>query len=158
MLDTRPFLSPRWSPTSIWTESRSFTISRTSLLWGQITAASIDKSKTSPITWDLKLLQIRCRRRTFSFVKQGIPALAISEGFKTVDPALDGKKITVSWMTTRYHTPQDDMNQPLNFTAARRCTQIILAVGYEVASVAERPAWNPEDTFGQRFGKHQAGM
>ena len=98
------------------------------------------------------------RSDQYSFVKQGIPALAISEGFKTVDPALDGKKITVSWMTTRYHTPQDDMNQPLNFTAARRCTQIILAVGYEVASVAERPAWNPEDTFGQRFGKHQAGM
>ena len=94
------------------------------------------------------------RSDQYSFVKEGIPALAISEGFKTVDPALDGKKITIAWMTTFYHTPQDDMNQPLNFNAARKCTQVILAVGYEIAEATDRPAWNPGDIFGQRFGRH----
>lgn len=94
------------------------------------------------------------RSDQYSFVKQGVPALTVSEGFKTVDPALDGKKISVTWMTTRYHTPQDDMNQPLNFNAARLCTQVLMAIGYEVASATERPAWNPGDLFGQRFGHH----
>lgn len=92
------------------------------------------------------------RSDQYSFVKQGVPALAISEGFKTVDPALDGKKITVEWITTHYHLPSDDMNQPLNFKAARLCTQVILAVGYEVAQTTERPAWNQGDIFGERFG------
>jgi Zn-dependent M28 family amino/carboxypeptidase len=94
------------------------------------------------------------RSDQYSFVKQGIPALTISEGFKTVDPALDGKKITIAWETTIYHTPQDDMNQPLNFQAARLCTQVLLAVGYEVAMAPARPTWNPGDIFGQRFTKH----
>ena len=94
------------------------------------------------------------RSDQYSFVKQGIPALAISEGFKSVDPTLDGRKIQIAWMTTYYHTPQDDMNQPLNFDAARKCTQLILAVGYEVAEAADRPTWNPGDIFGQRFARH----
>lgn len=94
------------------------------------------------------------RSDQYSFIKQGVPALSISEGFKTVDPALDGRKISITWETTRYHTPQDDMNQPLNFTAARKCTQVILAVGYEVANSPGRPAWNPSDMFGQRFAHH----
>ena len=94
------------------------------------------------------------RSDQFSFVKQGIPALAISEGFKTVDPNLDGRKISVAWQTTHYHTPQDDMKQPLDFNAARLCTQVILAVGYEVANAPTRPTWNPGDMFGQRFGHH----
>jgi Zn-dependent M28 family amino/carboxypeptidase len=91
------------------------------------------------------------RSDQYSFVKQGVPALTISEGFKTVDPSLDGKKITIDWETTHYHTPQDDMNQPLNFKAARLCTQVLLAVGYEVANAPTRPAWNVGDIFGQRF-------
>ena len=93
------------------------------------------------------------RSDQYSFVKRGIPAVMLSEGFKTVDPNLDGKKITLDWMSTHYHTPQDDMKQPLNFNAARKCTQVNLAVGYEVAESADRPAWNPGDSFGQRFGK-----
>ena len=94
------------------------------------------------------------RSDQYSFVKQGVPALNITEGWKTVDPALDGKKLSIAWETTRYHTPQDDMNQPLNFVAARKCTQILLAVGYEVANAPDRPTWNPGDLFGQRFGQH----
>ncbi len=94
------------------------------------------------------------RSDQYSFVKQGVPALAISEGFKTVDPSLDGKKIQVTWETTRYHTPQDDMAQPLNFNAARLCTQVIFAVGYEVAEDPHRPTWNPGDIFAQRFAHH----
>jgi hypothetical protein len=77
----------------------------------------------------------------------------ISEGFKTVDPSLDGAKITADWIRTRYHTPQDDMQQPLNFKAARLDTQVIFAVAYEIANTPVRPQWNKGDMFGDRFGK-----
>jgi Zn-dependent M28 family amino/carboxypeptidase len=93
------------------------------------------------------------RSDQFSFVKQGIPALYIYEGFKTVDPSLDAKKILSTWLATIYHAPQDDMKQPLNFQAARLCTQVLLAVGYEVAMTPHRPTWNLGDSFGQRFAK-----
>jgi len=91
------------------------------------------------------------RSDQYSFVKQGVPAVDISEGFKTVDPNLDGKKIALAWEATRYHTPQDDMQQPLNFEAAAKCTRVNLAVGYEVAQETERPHWNANDFFLQKF-------
>ena len=93
------------------------------------------------------------RSDQYSFVKQGVPAVAVDSGYKTVDPKLNGKKITLEWEQKYYHTPQDDMNQPyLNFDAAVKCTRINLAIGYEVAQQAERPHWNKGDFF-ERFVK-----
>src|SRR5581483_11000390 len=93
------------------------------------------------------------RSDQYSFVKRGIPSVMISEGFQTVDPKLDGKQMSLDWMSNYYHTPRDDMNQPLNFTAARKATQIDLAIGYEVAESADRPKWNSGDSFGLKFAR-----
>jgi Peptidase family M28 len=92
------------------------------------------------------------RSDQYSFVKQGVPAVDISEGFKTVDPNLNGRDIALKWEATTYHTPQDDMKQPLNFEAAAKCTRVNLAVGYEVAQEDARPHWNANDFFLQKFG------
>jgi hypothetical protein len=92
------------------------------------------------------------RSDQYSFVKQGVPAVNISEGFKTVDPNLNGRDIALKWEGTIYHTPQDDMKQPLNFQAAAKCTRVNLAVGYEVAQEDGRPHWNANDFFLGRFG------
>ena len=93
------------------------------------------------------------RSDQYSFVQQGVPAVFLSEGFKTVDPKLNGKSISLEWESTTYHTPQDDMKQPLNFDAAAKFARIDLAIGYEVAQETERPHWNPGDFFLTRFGK-----
>jgi Zn-dependent M28 family amino/carboxypeptidase len=93
------------------------------------------------------------RSDQYSFVKQGVPSVAIAEGFKTVDPKLNGKDIALKWESTTYHTPQDDMNQPLNFDAAVKCVRANLAVGYEVAQEDGRPHWNENDFFLQKFGR-----
>ena len=92
------------------------------------------------------------RSDQYSFVKQGVPAVAISEGFKTVDPKLNGKEIALSWEGKLYHTPQDDMKQPLDFGAATKCVRVNFAVGYEVAQETARPQWNDNDFFLQKFG------
>jgi Zn-dependent M28 family amino/carboxypeptidase len=93
------------------------------------------------------------RSDQYSFVKQGVPSVFISEGYKTVDPKLDGKAISLNWEAKYYHTPKDDMNQPnLNFDAAAKCTRVDLAVGYEVAQQTNRPKWNDGDFFA-KFAK-----
>jgi Zn-dependent M28 family amino/carboxypeptidase len=93
------------------------------------------------------------RSDQYSFVKQGVPSVFLFEGFKTVDPKLNGKSISLEWETTIYHTPQDDMKQPFNFNAGAKFARIDLAVGYEVAQETERPHWNAGDFFLTRFGK-----
>jgi hypothetical protein len=97
------------------------------------------------------------RSDQYSFVKQGVPSVYVGEGYQTVDPKLNGKKISDAWEATRYHTPSDDMNQPLDFNAAAKCTRVDLAIGYEIAQDGERPRWNAGDFFEKFAGKTAAG-
>ena len=92
------------------------------------------------------------RSDQYSFVKQGVPAVYVGEGEKPVNPKLDGRKLGDAWEATRYHTPTDDMDQPLDFAAAAKCTRINLAIGYEVAQAKDRPRWNAGDFF-QKFAE-----
>jgi len=93
------------------------------------------------------------RSDQYSFVQKGVPAVAVDPGFKTVDPKLDGKKISEEWEEKYYHKPQDDMNQPyLNLNAATKMVRLDLAIGYEIAQQTERPHWNKGDFF-EKFAK-----
>jgi Zn-dependent M28 family amino/carboxypeptidase len=89
------------------------------------------------------------RSDQYSFVRKGVPAVAITEGFKAADPKIDGKDVALEWEKTRYHTPKDDMQQPLNFDAATKLTRVDFAVGYLIAQQDQRPTWNPGDFFAQ---------
>ncbi len=91
------------------------------------------------------------RSDNYSLVRRGVPAVSLSEGFKSTDPKLNGEEIIKKWMVTVYHTPKDNMNQPLLFESGVKGTQLNFLVGYEVAQQAERPAWNPGDFFGAKF-------
>jgi hypothetical protein len=95
------------------------------------------------------------RSDQYSFVKQGVPAIFLSEGFKTVDPKLNGKSLSLEWEETIYHTPQDDMKQKLNFDAGAKFTRAEMAIGYEVAQENDRPHWNAGDFFLTKFGKQK---
>lgn len=87
------------------------------------------------------------RSDQYSFVKRGTPSVAIAGGYKAVDPALDGKKLSETWESTRYHQPSDDMNQPLDFKAAAKYAKLVLVVGYAIAQDNNRPHWNKGDFF-----------
>lgn len=91
------------------------------------------------------------RSDQYSLVRRGVPAVAIMEGFKSADPKVNGEEILKKWLVTMYHTPKDDMNQPLNFESAAKSTQLNFLVGYEVAQQAQRPTWNTGDFFGVKF-------
>jgi len=92
------------------------------------------------------------RSDQYSFVKQGIPAVMPSPGVKSSDPNLNPGKIFPEWEQTRYHEPGDDMQQPgLNFEAAAQYARFVFLTGYYVSQDKQRPAWNKNDFFGQRY-------
>jgi hypothetical protein len=92
------------------------------------------------------------RSDQYSFVRQGVPAVFPVAGFKSDDPKIDPKAIFKEWEETRYHQPQDDMNQPgLDFNAAATYARFIYLCGWEIAQKTERPAWNPGDFFGEHY-------
>ena len=93
------------------------------------------------------------RSDQYAFVCQGIPAVWAATGTMTGDPELDGAAIMTEWLQTRYHSPKDDIDQPIDFKAAAKHAQLYFLIGHEVASNPERPAWNSGDFFGEKFGQ-----
>jgi hypothetical protein len=98
------------------------------------------------------------RSDQYSFVKQGIPAVMPSPGVKSSDPNLKPGEIFANWERTRYHQPQDDMQQPgLNFEAAAQFARLVFLTGYFVSEDRQRPTWNKNDFFGELYGKTKQG-
>ena len=89
----------------------------------------------------------------YAFARQGIPAVTVNEGLKAKDPNQDGRKFVENWIATRYHSPSDDMSQPLNFDATIQYMQLNFMAGYDVADAPARPSWNAGDFFGNLFAK-----
>ena len=92
------------------------------------------------------------RSDQYSFVKQGIPAVMPSPGFKSPDGGKKAWDIAMKWMDDTYHEPNDDMKQPnLDFDAAAKFAQFAFLCGYYVTQDPQRPTWNKGDFFGDRY-------
>lgn len=89
----------------------------------------------------------------YSFVRQGVPSVNLSEGLQAKDPRVDGRKFVENWIETRYHAPSDDMDQPLDFDAMVQFMQIAFLVGYDVAQERAKPVWKSGDFFGNLYGR-----
>src|SRR5215469_15625645 len=93
------------------------------------------------------------RNDEYSFVRRGIPAVSLGEGFHAKDPNVDGKKLSDDYVRLHYHAPSDDMSQHFAFEASVEFMQINFLVGYDVAQATERPTWNRNDFFGKAYGQ-----
>jgi hypothetical protein len=92
------------------------------------------------------------RSDQYSFVKQGVPAVFPTPGFKSSDPKINPEAIFKKWESERYHEPGDDMQQPgLLFDEAAKYGRFVFLVGDLIADDAQRPAWNKGDFFGDRY-------
>jgi hypothetical protein len=92
------------------------------------------------------------RSDQYSFVKQGIPAVYPSPGFKSNDSSIKPAEITKNWENTRYHQPSDDMQQPgLDFDQAVKYARFVYLCGWLIAQDPARPTWNTHDFFGDRY-------
>ena len=97
------------------------------------------------------------RSDQYSFVLQGVPAVDITDGVKSTDPKINGLEVVKKWLVTRYHTPLDNMDQPIDFDSAAKGSVMNFLVGYEVAQRPGVPEWNKGDFFGSTFGPRHAG-
>jgi len=87
------------------------------------------------------------RSDQYSFVKVGIPALAMKVGYDVNTPEA---AIAAKWTAERYHAPSDDLNQPVDKAAAAQFNRILLELGVKVANAKDRPKWN-DNSFFRRF-------
>jgi Zn-dependent M28 family amino/carboxypeptidase len=90
------------------------------------------------------------RSDQFPFVRKGIPAIFMVSWFDNEDP--ESLERFGSWMSEFYHSPRDDMRQPMDFDAGATFARVNLLTAYLVADAPAAPVWNPGDFFGERFG------
>jgi hypothetical protein len=114
-------------------------------------AAALLKIGVSPDPYPEQVLFIRSDQ--YSFVKQGIPSLFLSSGKESSNPKIKPEEIRTTWLATRYHKPQDDMNQPFDFESGAKYARYGFLLGYIIAQQNEKPTWNPGDFFGEHYGK-----
>lgn len=82
------------------------------------------------------------RSDQITFAKAGIPAALVMEGvnYDHIDQNLGVKK-HIEWMQDIYHSPFDDLEQPINWTAAEQHCQFILTFAWFVANDPKEPTW-----------------
>jgi Zn-dependent M28 family amino/carboxypeptidase len=89
------------------------------------------------------------RSDQYSFIRQGVPALAFKFGY---EPGSPEETIAKNWLQNRYHAPSDDLNQPVDLAAAAKFNRILLDLGTKVANAKDRPQWNANSFF-RRFAE-----
>jgi hypothetical protein len=91
------------------------------------------------------------RSDQYSFIQRGVPAIILSAGEQTTDPAIDAAAVSAQWRREKYHQPGDDMNQPIDFESGARFAQLNFLLTWMVAQDDKAPSWNPGDFFGEKF-------
>lgn len=89
------------------------------------------------------------RSDQYSFILHGVPALAMKVGFV---PGSREQKIFKDWLTHRYHAPSDDLNQPVDLSAAGGYEDVIRGLMIAVANKDQRPQW-ASDSFFRRYSQ-----
>ncbi len=90
------------------------------------------------------------RSDQYSFILHGIPALAMKDGY-----AKGTKEETIfkTWLTERHHAVSDDLNQPVDKTAAATFDMLAARLLERVANERTKPAWKP-DSFFRRYASN----
>jgi Zn-dependent M28 family amino/carboxypeptidase len=84
------------------------------------------------------------RTDQYSFVRTGIPALAMKVGFALGSPEQQMEK---DWRTNRYHSPADNLSQPVNLESAAHFDEFMVKLAESVADDPVRPTWAPTSFF-----------
>jgi Zn-dependent M28 family amino/carboxypeptidase len=89
------------------------------------------------------------RSDQYSFVRAGIPALAMKVGYETNTPQ---EAIAQKWTAERYHAPSDDLAQPVDRACADTFVDVVRRLAIRVADRHDRPNWS-ESSFFRRFAQ-----
>ncbi len=87
------------------------------------------------------------RSDQYSFIRRGVPALALKVGLDKGSPEEEMQK---KWLKERYHAPSDDVAQPVDKQAAGAFDVLVAKLLERVANRTERPHWK-DSSFFKRF-------
>jgi Zn-dependent M28 family amino/carboxypeptidase len=78
------------------------------------------------------------------FAEAGIPAILVNEGLEWRQHSREeALAMTARWFQNRYHSPSDDLDQPLVFSASRDHLALITTLTLLVADADIPPEWKP---------------
>jgi len=86
----------------------------------------------------------------FEFVKAGVPSIFLMTGF-----AGDGRQRFTDFLAHQYHSPADDMSQPIDWQVGARFAQLNYLIAREIADGDQAPMWYADSFFGRTFGAGQ---
>ncbi len=86
------------------------------------------------------------RSDQYNFIRNGVPGIAFIFGY---EKGSKEEAIYRAWYRERYHKPQDDLQQPVDFAAAVKFHQFFSAMAEAVADAPERPTWSPSSQYGR---------
>ncbi len=72
------------------------------------------------------------------FMQAGIPGTGFIFGYV---PGTEAERRYREWYEVRYHRPQDDLTQPLDFKAAGKFNRFFYALAEKVADADDKPSW-----------------
>ncbi len=87
------------------------------------------------------------RADNFPFLRVGVPAIGFIFGY---DPGTDAERRYREWYQVRYHRPQDDLTQPMDFAAAAKFDQFFYKLVETLANDPQRPAFLPGSSFARK--------
>ncbi|HUE51254.1 MAG TPA: M28 family metallopeptidase [Terriglobales bacterium] len=93
------------------------------------------------------LRNVFIRSDQYSFIRQGVPSLMMDVGFDHGSPE---RAVFRDWLTNRYHAPSDDLNQPVDLSAAALYEEVVHLLLISVANADARPQWKT-DSFFRRY-------
>lgn len=82
----------------------------------------------------------------YMFVRKGVPAVLLMTGH-----ANGGKAHWENYLAKVYHTPGDDLSQPIDWNAGARYALLNYRIARAMADAPQRPMWLQGDYFGDLF-------
>jgi hypothetical protein len=89
------------------------------------------------------------RSDQYSFIRAGIPSVAFKFGFAR---GTAEEKIERDWRANRYHSPSDDVDQPVEKEEAVKLNDFVADMALRIANQRARPEWMPNSPF-RRFAQ-----
>jgi Zn-dependent M28 family amino/carboxypeptidase len=87
----------------------------------------------------------------YRFVQQGVPAILLMTGY-----ANGGERVWKDFLAHTYHSPRDNLSQPIDWRALARYGMLNARIARQLADAPDRPRWIAGDYFGDRFAPGQS--
>lgn len=114
---------------------------------GPIAARAVEGAGASLSPDPIPEQSLFVRSDHYNFVREGVPSLFLMTGFSSPDAEADEGAAFLNFLSTDYHQPGDNLDQPIRYDQGAKFTRINKEIIRAVANSDERPAWNADSFF-----------